>query len=456
MNRRKFINRVSSLCLGSLAAGPLLTARSSLAAPQSPGKAAKSAKLVDGRLDRAALEDSVRLACNWLIDVAQMKTEQLGESDKNTAGFPYDNWKGAFRGEYNSTRDSDSGRLKAKNWTFYCPVWHGGQAVKALSLAYQYFGSAEYLEGAKRGAEFIGRHQNRDKASDDFGCILGYEDFNTTINCSAVLEATDGLFQLSQATGDPQYAGWAVDAIRWAVRRLYKGGGLFTDSYNPVKKTTGPNHWLDKSGAPGRPLIDDGVLLTAWQQSQDETLRRAFYEIADLLIAKEEPAGNWINYAPCNWKTGAIHPRQAFWWGRPMWMAYKDSKDEKYRQCFERACDWYTKAMRRDGGMLRGTYRDFTSDSFGHATSGTACACMMFHDSCVQLGSKKYLPNLALAMKYMMSMQVTKAIDPNMQGVIVEKVLPPNGSDAASWYIRDLGTIFFVTSAVQTLMDIHD
>jgi len=449
MNRRNFIKTAGSLYLGSLAEQPLLAA-------DSPSRVKNAKKFIGGRIDRAALEDSVKLACRWLIHIAQIKTESLGERDKNTAGFPYANWKGAIRGEYSPARDSDNGRLKAGTWSFFCPIWHTGQAVKALSLAYKCFGDADYLEGAKQGAEFIGRCQNHDKTSEDFGCVSGYEDSPTSINCSAVLEACDGLFALSEVSGDNLYVGWAVAAIQWAVRRLYKGGGLFADGYNPVKKTLDAPRWLDKFGAPGRPLLDDGVLLTAWQRTQDEKLRAAFYEIADLLIAKEEPAGNWINYVPCDWKTGAIHPRQAFWWGRPMWMAYKNSKVDKYRQCFERACDWYTKAMRHDGGMLRGTYRDFSTDSFGHATSGTGCACMMFRDSFVELGSKKYLPNLALGLKYMMSMQVTRAQDPEMQGVIIEKVLPPNGSDAAPWHIRDLGTIFFVTSAVQTLMDVHE
>lgn len=458
LNRRQFIKEVGAVCTCSMAAA------SSLVAAKQAGPHETTATLLNGGISRAALEDAARLACRWLTNVAQVKSERLrAGKDQNASKLPYTNWKGAMRGEYSPARESgpaeaSSTRAKvpARTWFFFCPIWHTGQAVKALSLAYRYFGDRGYLESARLGADFIVRHQNRDQAAEDFGCIAAYEDHNDIINTSAILECCGGLFELSRVTGDEQYAGAAVNAIQWVVRKLYTSNGLFTDGYDPVKRALSTQGWADKSGVPGRPLLDDGVLLTTWQRTRDEKIRRAFYETADRLIATEEPPGNWVNYVPSNWKRGSLHPRNAFWWGRPMWMAFKDSQDEKYRKCFERVCDWYVLAMRHDGGMLRNTYADFSTDSFGHATSAVGCACMMFHDSIVELGSQKYLENLALGLKYMMTMQVTRAGDPNMQGVIIEKVLAPGGSDAASWYVRDLGTIFFITAACLTLLNIRE
>ena len=71
-----------------------------------------------------------------------------------------------------------------------------------------------------------------------------------------------------------------------------------------------------------------------------------------------------------------IHPRQAYWWGRPMIDAYRASRDPRYFACARRAGEWYQNAMRLDGGLFRGTRRDFKTDSFSHATSGVACAVL--------------------------------------------------------------------------------
>lgn len=367
--------------------------------PKSPQELSDSKQLLSDRLDREVLEASVKLACDWLINIAQVKTEQLvTDKEQNIAAYPYPDWKGAIRGEYCPSRDvrpprvaGTHGMVKAGTWFFFGPIWHTGQAVKALSLAYKYFGNTEYLEAAKSGADFIIHQQVRDKGSDDFGLIAAYEDHNNIINTSAILECVGGLFNLTDVTGNERYATCAIDAIQWVVRKLYKGNGLFTDGYDPVKKELSTQGWTDRFGVPGRPLIDDGVLFTAWQRTTDDKLRRIFYEVADLLLLKEDPPGNWINYIPSSWKKGTLHPRNgAFWWGRPMWMAYRSSRNEKYLQCFERSCDWYTKAMRHDGGMFRNTYLDFSTDSFGHATSAVGCACMMFHDNQVELGNSHY------------------------------------------------------------------
>jgi hypothetical protein len=46
-----------------------------------------------------------------------------------------------------------------------------------------------------------------------------------------------------------------------------------------------------------------------------------------------------------------------------------------------------------------------------------------------------------------MKMQFTNPEDPNLKGAILEKILPPDGTDRSPYYIRDLGTIFFIQAA---------
>ena len=50
-------------------------------------------------------------------------------------------------------------------------------------------------------------------------------------------------------------------------------------------------------------------------------------------------------------------------------------------------------------------------------------------------------------------MQFTKVADPNLKGAILEKVLKPDGTDRLPYYVRDLGTIFYVQALALALKD---
>ncbi len=46
-----------------------------------------------------------------------------------------------------------------------------------------------------------------------------------------------------------------------------------------------------------------------------------------------------------------------------------------------------------------------------------------------------------LGVDFCAQMQFTSPADPNLRGAILEKVLPPDGSDRSPYHVRDLGTI---------------
>jgi hypothetical protein len=50
-----------------------------------------------------------------------------------------------------------------------------------------------------------------------------------------------------------------------------------------------------------------------------------------------------------------------------------------------------------------------------------------------------------------MRVQFTNPSDENLRGAILEKILPPDGTDASPYHLRDLGTIFFVQAAALML-----
>jgi hypothetical protein len=328
-------------------------------------------------------------------------------------------------------------------------VWHTGQAIKALVLASQALNRPDLLDAARFSAEFIGAERVGDQSSPHYGLIFGFEDFGDKVNTSAVLECVDGLWLLADATGDGRYAEWASAAAAWEARYSYRGDGLFRDLFD-VKTWSHvpPPADADK---PGRPLIDDAIFLKAAARGGKPELRTIFYEVAERLLREEDPPGNWIGFAPCNAVTGMIHPRQAYWWGYPMIDAYRDSHDPRYLACARRAGEWYQNAMRLDGGLLRGTRRDFKTDSFGHATSGIACAALLWQELWKETHEERWLDSIRTGLNFCLRMQFRDVHDPNLQGAVIEAVNAPRGSDASPYYLRDLSTIFFVQAASRLL-----
>lgn len=382
-----------------------------------------------------ALRSAVDGAVGWLTDVATVRDNQpVGPRGRQ---MPFKHWNGAIRGEYS---------VAAAEWDSFCPIWHTGQAVKALVMAAEALDRPEWLEAARFSAEFL--MANRLTEGPDRGLILAVEDHPDKVNTSAILESLDGLFHLSEATGEGRYSEAAIEALCWVRDHAWDDEqNIFHDIYDFAAGEF--RHGVH--GAQGRPLLDDAVFLTGWRLTGDESLREVAVRTAETLLRDEGPAGNWVNYIPCNRSAGNIHPRHAYWWGRPMLAVYRATGDERFLGCFERSVKWYESALRRDGGVIRNTYTDFNTDSFGHATSGAACAALMFLEHW-EFGNSASSAELASrALKYCLGMQFTRPRDPNLQGCILEKVLPPDGSDASPYRIRDLGTIFFIQAAVQQI-----
>ncbi len=396
---------------------------------------------VAGRLDRDALTSAVVAACDWISGVAQMKEDTLA-SEHNSHKLEHHHWRGALRGEY---------RASTRQWDFFCPVWHTGQAIKALVWASAALNRPDLLSAARLGAGFIEAERVTDQSDPNYGLIFAFEDFGDKVSTSAVLEALDGMFLLSDATGDGHYAELAQRAVAFEARHSYLGDGLFRDQLD-VKDST---YMPPAPGAekPGRPLNDDAILLKAVQRGGKPELRTIFYEVAERLLREEDPPGNWIGFGPCNAGTGMIHPRQAYWWGLPMIDAFRDSRDPRYLACARRAGQWYQNAMRLDGGLFRGTRCDFKTDSFSHATSGVACAVRLWEELWEETRDEAWLESIRVGMNFCLSMQFRNVRDPNLQGALIEGVEAPGGSDASPYYVRDIATIFFVQAASRLLID---
>ena len=385
------------------------------------------------------LRNSLSSAVDWLTGPGTVKDNTpVGE---HGAAFGYTHWNGAIRGEYLSW---------TKQWNSFCPIWHTGQAVKALVLASKALQNPDLLKSAEFNASFIMNQQI--KEGPDTGLILAFEDYPNWVNTSAILECVDGLFLLTEATQDAQYRETALHALNWVAEHSWQQSEkLFWDLYDPVNR----EFIFNVRGSQNRPLLDDAVFLKAWKYTGDIRFREIAYGTADTLLANENPAGNWIKYGPCNAQRGNIHPRHAFWWGLPMLDLYLDSGDKKYFDLFLRSAEWYRNAVRRDGGLFRDTYEDYSTPSFGHATSGSACAAIVFEHAYIQTKNKDWLEYAERPLAFCQAMQLTHPEDSMLCGAIMEKVLPPDGTEHIPFQLRDLGTIFFIQAAAKYLLTIE-
>lgn len=387
------------------------------------------------------LKSSCLLAGKWLTDVCQVSEDHL-PAGQNPRELNHTYWKGACRGEY---------FVSSKEWSFFCPVWHTGQAIKSLVYLYLLDGDEHWLDAAKRGAGFILQAQVEDGR--DAGLILAYEDHPDKVNVSAVLECLDGLFLLSRVCSDSRYSQAAISAAKWCRDFAWiRGEGLIQDLYCPSESRFIEKPYVSKNDGQGRPLVDDAVWMTAYELSGEESYRDLFYEVLDHLLSHEHPRGNWVDYGPCVPEKGWCHPRHAYWWGKPMLLAWQETGEAKWLDAAIRAGEWYIKSQRIDGGMFRYTDEKFNTHSFGQATSGSSCAAIMWMELYEETGDTKWLEPIIKSLQFSLSMQFTNCEDPNLKGCILEKVLPPDGTDRSPFHIRDVGTIFYIQAAARLLL----
>ena len=290
---------------------------------------------------------------------------------------------------------------------------------------------------------------NRITSGADSGLILAFEDLPDQVNTSAVLESLSGLFALAEMTGRKNYSDAALQALIWVRRNAWvPDKGIFNDIYDPQKRKFN----FQTGCHQGRPLLDDGVFITGWRLTGDDAMLDVARVTGETLLKSEDPPGNWISYIPCCRARGYIHPRHAYWWGMPMRRLYHALGDERCLACFKRGAEWYARALRSDGGFIRRTAPDFNTESFGHAASGSACAARYFMQYREETGDDRFEPLLAKALNFCMSMQFTRPHDRNLRGAILEKILPPDGSDDSPYQVRDLGTVFFIQAAAEYLL----
>jgi hypothetical protein len=416
--------RRSFLCAGASAV-PLLRLR-----------AADTNASADGDLNATWLRTAIRLACAWITDIAQVKADHLNGSDTNSRQLAYKHWKGAVRGEY---------RAADRKWDFTSPMAHTSQAIKALVMASRVLEDDQPLAGARLGAEFIGAERISDKRSKNYGLLYAYEFKSDEVNTAAILETAEGLFALSDATGDRKYAEWGLDGIFWVARNAYLSDGLFRDAFDVKTAQFVAPPW--PSDKPGRPLVDEAAFLKAYKQTRNAICKKLFYAAAERLLKDEDPPGNWNAY-PLNARSGFPYSRQSFRWGYPLIAAFQDSGDRRYLEGARRVGDWYLHLTRDETDPFHASLRPSQTVD----TSGMACAAILWLDLYQETKDERWRAAARRALRYCLTMQFREVQDPNLKGALLETMIPPNGSDRSPFYVRDIAAIFFVQAACRFLV----
>jgi len=270
-------------------------------------------------LNHDELKSAARLACDWLVDVAQVPTREL-TVEKNSMRHPYADWRGAIRRRV-PARPRASGN-------FFCPVWHtrpGGQgAVGCGPIVWASRGTGRPPRPAPHSSS-TSRCGTRLAGPRPHSRLRGLGRVRPTPPpCSSAW--TDCSCSLTRTARRTCSSDW-LRAGEFLVGKLYMPDeGLFHDAYDPNRHAVVlPNPFRTRNNVGGRPLLDDGIFLKLFRATGEPRFRDVHVRVSETLVQTQRPRGNWVDYAPCNPDRMRFHPRHTYWWGLPLLDTYRET-----------------------------------------------------------------------------------------------------------------------------------
>ena len=392
---------------------------------------------------RSVCERALVRGADWIVGQAQVRG--AAQTFENPSRYPHGDYTGAMRTEYDTTTGI---------WSINGPVFHTGQAIRALLVAEARTDDARYREAALIGGEFLLRERIDEAGHPQRGLLKSLEQNDDEINVQVTVEALSGLLDLHQATGEARWLEAAVESVDILIR----------DAYLPAERLMRDHFSLRARGfvgdadndLPGRAMLDDAVLARLADLTGENRYRRMFLEMADRLLAEEGPEGTWLRFPPWTPSAGRIHNRKNWWWGWPLLAAFDATGEQRYFAGAVRAADWYLNAQNLDGGLYYTPGPDGRHNSFGLCTSVVAVAVLFWCDLLRRTGDGRYVEPIRRGVGYLLAAQFRDDLaDPNVRGALMESPKPPDGTLAPGFRVRDIASIFAIR-AFDSVLDLPE
>ncbi len=376
--------------------------------------------------------EAVLAAASWLTDVAQIGSSS--DSFDNPAAYPHRRFVGGFKTEYDTS---------TRRWWVNGPVFHAGQAIRALLVAAEVTGERRFRDSAIRAGEFIAGECIEDVDAPQQGLLMSLEQNEDEINIQVTVEALSGMLDLYEATGDERY--WSLLERNAEI--------LMRDAYLPEHRLMHHHYSLahqrfigdESSGHPGRAMVDDAFFMRMFRISGNSEYRSIFLEMADRLVEIERPPGTWIDLPPWPASEGRIHNRKNWWWGYPLLAAYDETGESRFLECAVRAADWWRAGQTIDGGMYYSPGPDHSHTALGLCTSVSAVAALFWLELWNRIGEVRFLEAAHRSLGYLVRAQFSDAgTDPNVVGALFETPNQPDGTTCPGFLVRDLPAIFAI------------
>ncbi len=378
--------------------------------------------------DKAELIRAIERGASWIINIAQVR-------DKSDPMF------GAIRNCYNT---------KTKEWRFYEPFWHTGQAVRALVAAYKITKRKEFLDGAFLGASYMESLQFNDPNDRElYGLIRAHDkpDMNTC-GMSTMTDGFEGLFDLYEETGDKRWLNIVRKAADWIIEHTWiEAEGLIYDYYDFKKRE------IVKTGLPGvpggslnlyvRPNNEGATFGYLYKLTGEEKYKTVFKKLSDRLAKDQNYAGVWPDYTPNN-KLGSMHVRFNIWYAMSLIYASNLLNDHIYLDAARKTGEWYVKIQDLNGAIYY-TRLDGKHGSYAVSGSASAFAGLLWLELYKKIPDPRYLEAINLSLDFLLYTQYSDDFeDPNLRGAYFESWGMIEHSGFSYYTFRDLATVFAV------------
>ena len=349
---------------------------------------------------------------------------------------------GKARGDY----DMIAGR-----WYDYEPAWHTGQVIFGLVEAYRVTGDQTFLAAARRagdwwiGLEFKEPHKLAGLINAYHGDRLG-----RLINVTTITDGTNGLFELSRATGDPRYADTATRSGRWLLANTYiPDEGLF---YNIIDPDTG-QVWKDKSPhhkdvanptllQVARPNSEGYLFKDMCAHTGDRRYCQVFLDVADKLLDRQGAHGMWMDFEPNHPDKGRFHPRFNLWYAESLLEAYDLTGKRAYLEAALATARGMARAQQKSGVIHYVNYLDGRTDRSSLTGSAVSFAGVVWLRLQGYGVGGEFEDNIDRAVRWVIAHRFAEDHpDPNLRGAFLETRLRTT-QGKPRLRMRDIATAF--------------